>query len=107
MVICVGVISIAEFLRRKTSVGSNNMTKVLLLLAICAFVGFTSGRAIVESTPDLFAAVPINNEPMIGVLSQEISYYLDGKYPGLYNSYIAASYVKFVEGGGARVVPVW
>jgi gamma-glutamyl hydrolase len=50
---------------------------------------------------------PANEYPVIGVLSQEISYSLEQKYPGEYKSYIAASYVKFVEGGGARVVPIW
>lgn len=49
----------------------------------------------------------LNEAPIIGVLSQEISYYLEGKYPGEYESFIAASYVKFVEGGGARVIPIW
>ncbi|XP_066593668.1 chitobiosyldiphosphodolichol beta-mannosyltransferase isoform X2 [Prorops nasuta] len=47
-----------------------------------------------------------NNCPIIGVLAQEISYYLKSKYTG-YTSYIPASYVKFVEGAGARVVPIW
>lgn len=45
--------------------------------------------------------------PIIGVLAQEIAWSLDGHWPGVYESYIAASYVKFVEGGGARVVPIW
>ncbi|XP_008395039.1 gamma-glutamyl hydrolase-like [Poecilia reticulata] len=42
-----------------------------------------------------------NDEPIIGVLAQEV-------YPPKPNqtSYIAASYVKFVEAAGARVVPV-
>jgi Peptidase C26 len=48
-----------------------------------------------------------NEYPVIGVLSQEISYSLEQKYPGQFKSYIASSYVKFVEGGGARVVPIW
>lgn len=83
------------------------MWKLLLIAAICDFTRLTSGYALLTKTDDLLEAVPINDEPLIGVLSQEISYYLDGKYPGQYNSYIAASYVKFVEGGGARVVPIW
>ncbi|XP_051167678.1 gamma-glutamyl hydrolase A-like isoform X2 [Leptopilina boulardi] len=49
----------------------------------------------------------INNEPIIGILSQEISYSLNKKYPNQYNSYIAASYVKFIEGAGGRCVPIW
>lgn len=48
-----------------------------------------------------------NNRPIIGVLSQEQSYYLHTKYPEEnYTSYIAASYVKSVEASGARVVPI-
>ncbi|XP_043477610.1 gamma-glutamyl hydrolase A-like isoform X2 [Leptopilina heterotoma] len=42
-----------------------------------------------------------------GILSQEISYSLNNQYPNQYNSYIAASYVKFIEGAGARCVPIW
>lgn len=48
-----------------------------------------------------------NERPIIGVLAQEVSYALEQTYPGMYGSYIAASYVKFVEGAGARVVPIW
>lgn len=48
-----------------------------------------------------------NNTPIIGVLAQEISYHLNTKWPGVYTSYIAASYIKFVEGAGARPVPIW
>lgn len=49
----------------------------------------------------------INDSPIIGVLAQEISWHLNKKWPGAYTSYIAASYVKFVEGAGARAVPIW
>lgn len=49
----------------------------------------------------------LNDTPIIGVLAQEISYHLNTKWPGVYTSYIAASYVKFVEGAGARPVPIW
>jgi gamma-glutamyl hydrolase len=80
------------------------MWKYLFLIGLCHF---SSAKVLIDSNDDLFNAVKINDEPMIGVLTQEISYYLDGKYPGQFNSYIAASYVKFVEGGGARVVPIW
>lgn len=47
------------------------------------------------------------NTPIIGVLAQEIPRFVDVVWPGAYKSYIAASYVKFIEGGGARVVPIW
>ncbi|XP_071873419.1 gamma-glutamyl hydrolase-like [Bombus fervidus] len=42
----------------------------------------------------------LNNRPIIGILAQE-------KSPNSFKSYIAASYVKFIEGAGARVVPIW
>lgn len=48
-----------------------------------------------------------NDRPIIGVLVQEISQVFDMMYPGQYDTYIAASYVKWVESGGARVVPIW
>ncbi|XP_063695545.1 gamma-glutamyl hydrolase-like [Culicoides brevitarsis] len=48
-----------------------------------------------------------NEYPIIGVLAQETSYQLEKCYPGRYKSFIAASYVKFVEGGGSRVVPIF
>ncbi|XP_046603493.1 chitobiosyldiphosphodolichol beta-mannosyltransferase-like [Neodiprion virginianus] len=49
----------------------------------------------------------LNDRPIIGILTQEISYSLNLKYPNQYESYIAASYVKFVEGAGALAVPIW
>lgn len=48
-----------------------------------------------------------NDAPIIGVLAQEMSYHLNAKWPGVFSSYIAASYIKFIEGGGARAVPIW
>lgn len=49
----------------------------------------------------------VNDTPIIGILAQEISYRLNKQWPGVYTSYIAASYIKFVEGAGARPVPLW
>ncbi|XP_017760022.1 PREDICTED: chitobiosyldiphosphodolichol beta-mannosyltransferase-like isoform X2 [Eufriesea mexicana] len=50
----------------------------------------------------------LNNRPIIGVLAQELSYNMRKYYStDRYHSYIAASYVKFIEGAGARVVPIW
>lgn len=48
----------------------------------------------------------LNNRPIIGILAQELSDYMSNKYPGNHTSYIAASYIKYVEGGGARAVPI-
>ena len=45
---------------------------------------------------------------MTGILSQEMDPVLDTLLPSGHNytSYIAGSYVQWVEAGGARVVPV-
>lgn len=68
----------------------------------------TNGRELVEKSTSrrLFDAKPSNDYPIIGILALDKSFSLEAKFPG-HESYIAASYVKFVEGGGARVVPVW
>ncbi|CAG9770693.1 unnamed protein product [Ceutorhynchus assimilis] len=48
-----------------------------------------------------------NDTPIIGVLSQE-TYIISSYFPNAtYDSYIAASYVKYLESAGARVVPIW
>lgn len=49
----------------------------------------------------------MNNEPIIGILSQELIPGLYSNYSNEYDSYIAASYIKFVEGAGAQAVPIW
>ncbi|XP_013099711.2 gamma-glutamyl hydrolase [Stomoxys calcitrans] len=56
-------------------------------------------------------AVNTDNEnptPIVGILTQEVSQFIVRKYPNsTFSSYIAASYVKFVESAGGRVVPIW
>lgn len=47
----------------------------------------------------------LNNEPIIGILSIEITPNHLPQFPA-YSSLISASYVKSVESSGARVVPV-
>lgn len=74
----------------------------LFLLCIIFSLGYRNYVGSVDPTSDVRTDTPI-----IGVLAQEISWYLDQKWPGAYESYIAASYIKFVEGGGARAVPIW
>ncbi|KRX09916.1 hypothetical protein PPERSA_05308 [Pseudocohnilembus persalinus] len=49
--------------------------------------------------------VSINTTPYIGIWSQPSSYDDEG-YPSDEYSYIAASYVKYIEMAGARVIPV-
>lgn len=56
-----------------------------------------------------------NQFPIVGIVAQEISLESGNVFgenvlyssAGHWYSYIAASYVKFIEGGGARVVPIW
>lgn len=74
----------------------------LFYLAVCVFL--LAGDVSADEDADVFVE---NNSPIIGVLAQEIAYSLEKIYPGEYHSFIAASYVKFIEGGGGRVVPVW
>lgn len=61
---------------------------------------FVFGVVIIEKVWAEDELIQINNSPIIGVVAQETG------SPEVY-SYIAASYVKFIEGGGARVVPIW
>ncbi|KAJ8010674.1 hypothetical protein DPEC_G00077580 [Dallia pectoralis] len=59
------------------------------------------GSSNVQHAIDNIKALKRNEKPIIGVLAQEVS------TPKTQNvSYIAASYVKFLEAAGARVVPV-
>lgn len=46
--------------------------------------------------------VALNNRPIVGILTQPTS----GGLRKYGSSYIAASYVKFIESGGGRAVPV-
>ncbi|XP_023951532.2 gamma-glutamyl hydrolase A-like isoform X2 [Bicyclus anynana] len=71
-----------------------------LLLLIAAY--FFHCEAAVVIRKDV-----LNERPILGVLSQEQSWYLHTKFPEEnYTSYIASSYVKDVEKSGARVVPI-
>lgn len=54
-----------------------------------------------------FRAIYATDVPVIGILSQE-TYSVQQYFPDEdYDSFIAASYVKFVESAGAKVVPIW
>uniref|UniRef100_A0A3P8XB30 folate gamma-glutamyl hydrolase n=1 Tax=Esox lucius TaxID=8010 RepID=A0A3P8XB30_ESOLU len=46
---------------------------------------------------------PINNRPIIGILTQEVN---DHVMKPFGKTYIPASYVKYIESGGSRVVPI-
>lgn len=55
--------------------------------------------------PNTAMCYTVNYRPVIGILSQELTDYMQDKF-GDFTSYIAASYVKHVESAGARVVPI-
>lgn len=78
-----------------------------VVLAVLSLVGIANGATIISAEEQVRQQTELNDEPVIGVLAQEMSYSLAAKYEEDYESYIAASYVKFVEGAGARVVPIW
>lgn len=82
------------------------INKSLCFLGIALVVG-TSLAATLIKKQEPPPPIALNDSPIVGILSQEISYHLDSKWPGEFKSFIAASYVKFLEGGGARVVPIW
>lgn len=76
------------------------------LLALSLLLSVSNSQQIIDSIQNGNDVV-VNDTPIIGILAQEISYRLNTKWPGVYTSYIAASYIKFVEGAGARPVPIW
>lgn len=78
------------------------MTRLIFCLSILSILNRISAKDASNIQFDIKTDTPI-----IGVLAQEIAWSLDAHWPGIYNSYIAASYVKFIEGGGARVIPIW
>ncbi|KFB47116.1 AGAP006670-PA-like protein [Anopheles sinensis] len=84
---------------------------VALVLAVVLLLVTGPGQAkrLIDSQErSLFDAAVVNDQPVVGILSQELSYLMTQNYgDDGYDSYIAASYVKFVEGAGARVVPIW
>eukprot|EP01114_Cavostelium_apophysatum_P002705 TRINITY_DN1238_c0_g1_i1.p1 TRINITY_DN1238_c0_g1~~TRINITY_DN1238_c0_g1_i1.p1 ORF type:complete len:321 (+),score=78.97 TRINITY_DN1238_c0_g1_i1:113-1075(+) len=69
------------------------------LLAV-VLIGFALLISQIEAKKHKQSAV--NNRPIVGILSQPT----DGEMVNYGSSYIAASYVKYVESAGARVVPI-
>ncbi|XP_048514999.1 uncharacterized protein LOC105689661 [Athalia rosae] len=81
---------------------------ISLLAVYFSSLSNANSSSIVNLQPDTPSDKPLTTDrPIIGILAQEISYYLNRSYPNQYDSFIAASYVKFVEGAGALVVPIW
>ncbi|XP_062541132.1 gamma-glutamyl hydrolase-like isoform X1 [Armigeres subalbatus] len=83
-------------------------SKIVALVALNLLVTLVKGATVILIEEEIeIPRASLNEEPVIGILAQEMSYSLAAKYEEDYESYIAASYVKFVEGAGARVVPIW
>ncbi|XP_077291262.1 gamma-glutamyl hydrolase A-like [Arctopsyche grandis] len=82
---------------------------VLLAILIAHAISVQSANntdidnASLSLAPDATTAV---EGPIIGILTRELSKFLASKYP-MYDSFIAASYVKYLESSGARVVPIF
>ncbi|XP_061402619.1 gamma-glutamyl hydrolase [Musca vetustissima] len=85
----------------------------LFFVCISLLPTLITGRLIKYTNRDINDSplVNLDNEnatPIVGILSQEVSQFVLRNYPNsTFSSYIAASYVKFVEGAGGRVVPIW
>merc|ERR1712123_481961 len=67
---------------------------VFLFILLCCHGGLSVGE--------------VNKRPIIGIVSQTIHPELDAMLPPGHNytTYIASSYIKWVEAAGARAVPV-
>ncbi|KAM7357640.1 gamma-glutamyl hydrolase isoform 2-T4 [Cochliomyia hominivorax] len=83
----------------------------ILIIGILLYINVVNGRKITYLDVNNDPLVNTDNEnptPILGVLTQEVSHLILRKYPNNnYTSYIAASYVKYIEGAGGRVVPIW
>ncbi|ODN06193.1 Gamma-glutamyl hydrolase A [Orchesella cincta] len=71
-------------------------------LTLILAIYFCQCNSIVNALQTRFV---LNDRPIIGILSQEVYNKSDYSIPPT-RAYIAASYVKYVEGAGARVVPI-
>ena len=81
--------------------------KIYFILIAINIHQIYSDPQIISQNSNIFDAPQVNHDPIIGIMAIDMSYFIQSKYTEQYFSFIAASYVKFVEGGGARVVPVW
>jgi len=86
----------------------------MLFLGFVLFFGRVESMVVIEADTggwpsDITSRVEYNDRPIIGVLSQEMDDWIEENLPTKfenYTSYIASSYIKWVEAGGARVAPV-
>lgn len=71
-------------------------------LLVCVYLAVNWHRHSAAAFNQLPSAAALNQQPIIGVLAQETF----GTFAKFGSSYIAASYVKYLESAGARVVPI-
>lgn len=80
-----------------------SITRILLFAVLISFSVHVLWNNVEAAT-----SLEQNYTPIIGILTQEVSKLIYREYPDKeYHSYVAASYVKFVESAGGRVVPIW
>lgn len=75
----------------------------IYMLALALVISPVSSLSKVPKVQEHLEQPTINNRPIIGVLAQHL-HYEDFPIPG--DSYVSASYVKYLEMAGARVVPI-
>uniref|UniRef100_A0AAZ3QY94 folate gamma-glutamyl hydrolase n=1 Tax=Oncorhynchus tshawytscha TaxID=74940 RepID=A0AAZ3QY94_ONCTS len=85
---------------RETDLFDLNCEKMLLTLVLCLPVIFVPWS---DSLPTRRQPGPVNNRPIIGILTQEVE---DDVMKPFGKTYIPASYVKYIESAGSRVVPI-
>ncbi|CAI9550417.1 unnamed protein product [Staurois parvus] len=82
-----------RILRHSVTMGSAALMLLLVVLLFCR----SWSSSVISSDP------PINDRPVIGIVAQE-THFENLKPFG--QSYIAASYIKYLESAGARVIPI-
>ncbi|XP_055844402.1 gamma-glutamyl hydrolase A [Episyrphus balteatus] len=83
-------------------------SRVLVVVIASAVVLLYCSPVLANSIVNKEDDVKDNDIPIVGILTMEPSSYTRKKFADRnLTSYLAASYVKFVEGAGARVVPIW
>jgi hypothetical protein len=80
------------------------MLKEFVLVSSIALVTFFAANQFNSSSSESFLKIPaipdsVNSLPIIGIFTEPPDY---AEYPEGQYSYIAASYVKFIESAGAR-----
>nr|XP_057911662.1 zgc:171566 [Doryrhamphus excisus] len=89
--------------RRETPPSSSSSSSSLQQLGFCSVFRMVL-LVLLAACVCSAARIPhLNERPLIGVLAQEV---LPGDHYATGSSYIAACYVKYLEGAGARVVPI-